>query len=167
MTNVQTSVALLNKLVSGGQTGADRAALDFALTHGISHGGWCPKGRKAEDGPIDARYQLKETPANSYIQRTEWNVRDSDGTVVFSIAAALKDGSKTTVVLAHKHGKPIIHISRAAGPAPPDQALLGFILEHRIQVLNVAGTRASEEPEIGAFVQNILSKAIAVKERPR
>ena len=77
--------AMIEKIISGGQTGADCAALDFAIEHGIPHGGWCPGGRLAEDGPIDARYQLKETPSANYTQRTEWNVRDSDGTVVFSI----------------------------------------------------------------------------------
>ena len=76
---------MIEKIISGGQTGADCAALDFAIEHGIPHGGWCPGGRLAEDGPIDARYQLKETPSANYTQRTEWNVRDSDGTVVFSI----------------------------------------------------------------------------------
>lgn len=80
------------KILSGGQTGTDRAALDWAIAHGIPHGGWCPKGRKAEDGPIDGRYQLQETPSSSYVERTEWNVRDSDGTVVFSIAAVLTGG---------------------------------------------------------------------------
>ncbi len=79
------SVSGVPKIMSGGQTGADRAALDFAIGHGIKHGGWCPKGRRAEDGAIDARYQLKETPSANFVQRTEWNTRDSDGTVVFSI----------------------------------------------------------------------------------
>ena len=94
------------KIASGGQTGADRAGLDFAIEHGIPHGGWCPKGRLAEDGPIDARYDLKETPSSNYLQRTEWNARDADGTVVFSIGPTLSGGSKKTVSLAHKHGKP-------------------------------------------------------------
>ena len=76
-------MAVIEKIVSGGQTGADRAALDFAIERGISQGGWCPKGRMAEDGPIHARYQLKETPSSGYVQRTEWNVRDGHGTVVF------------------------------------------------------------------------------------
>jgi hypothetical protein len=65
------------KIVSGGQTGADRAALDWALSRGIECGGWCPKGRKAEDGRIAKRYPLIETPSASYVQRTEWNVRDT------------------------------------------------------------------------------------------
>jgi len=73
---LRVRIVLVNQvpnIVSGGQTGADRAALDWAMEHGIQHGGWCPKGRKAEDRPIDARYQLKETPSADYIQRTEWN----------------------------------------------------------------------------------------------
>ncbi len=73
------------KIISGGQTGADRAALDWAIRNGIPHGGWCPKGRKAEDGPIEAKYQLQETPSSKYLQRTDWNARDSDGTVIFSV----------------------------------------------------------------------------------
>ena len=70
------------KIVSGGQTGADRAALDWAIDHGTAHGGWCPRGRRAEDGAIPARYLLNETPSARYEERTEWNVRDSDGTVI-------------------------------------------------------------------------------------
>lgn len=66
-------MALLAKMQSGGQTGADRAALDFAIEHGIPHGGWCPQGRPAEDGPIDRSYRLEEMPSSSYPQRTEWN----------------------------------------------------------------------------------------------
>src|SRR6266542_4186564 len=96
---------IVERIVSGGQTGADRTALDWAIAHGVPHGGWCPKGRKAEDGPIDARYELVETTSSDYLQRTEWNVRDSDGTVVFSIATMLTGGSKKTVDLAHKHRK--------------------------------------------------------------
>jgi hypothetical protein len=77
----------IQKIVSGGQTGADRAALDYAIAIGIPHGGWCPKGRKAEDGPIDRRYALAETPRADCLQRTEWNVRDTDGTVIFTVGA--------------------------------------------------------------------------------
>ena len=77
----------VTKFVSGGQTGADRAALDWAIEHKFEHGGWCPLGRLAEDGPIDPKYELTETPTAEYAQRTEWNVRDSDGTVIFSIGS--------------------------------------------------------------------------------
>src|SRR5687767_3104152 len=102
----------IKKIVSGGQTGADRAALDFAIAHRLPHGGWCPAGRTAEDGVIDWRYRLKETPSPTYTQRTEWNVRDSDATVVFSIASSLVGGSQLTCEFATRHGRPCIHISR-------------------------------------------------------
>ena len=147
------------KIVSGGQSGADRAALDFAIARGIPHGGWCPKGRTAEDGPIDPRYQLKETPSADYAERTEFNVRDSDGTVVFSIAAVLTGNSQQTAEVARRHQKPVLHLSQEGGPPSPERALLNFIRDHRIQVLNLAGPRASGEPEVGAFVQAVLDKA--------
>src|SRR5262249_54793182 len=73
-------------IISGGETGADRACLDWAIENGIPHGGWCPKGRKATDGELDSKYRLKETPSEKYLERTEWNVRDSDATVVFTLA---------------------------------------------------------------------------------
>jgi hypothetical protein len=76
---------------------------DWATFHDIPHGGWCPKGRKAEDGVIPPQYQLTETPSASYLQRTEWNVRDSDGTVIFTIAAKLAGGLKRTAEFANKH----------------------------------------------------------------
>jgi len=100
-------MAIITKIVSGGQTGADRAALDFAIEHGVSHGGWCPKSRLAEDGPIHPRYKLQETPTRSYPQRTEWNVRDSDGTVIFTIAERLNGGSRKTARFTRKLGKPV------------------------------------------------------------
>jgi len=149
---------VIAKLFSGGQTGADRAALDWAIEHGIQHGGWCPNGRLAEDGPIDARYTLKETPGTEYDQRTEWNARDSDGTVVFSIKETLTAGSKQTIEFAQQHGKPVLHLFRNGGPTSPELALRHFILDHDIKVLNVAGPRASHESEVGAFVKEVLSK---------
>jgi hypothetical protein len=159
-------MALIEKIVSGGQTGADRAALDFAIVQRLPHGGWCPHGRKAEDGTIDPRYNLQETPSSGYVQRTGWNTRDSDGTVVFSIAPVLTSGSKKTVELAHKHHKPVIHISRDGDAASPAQALLRFIQDNKIKVLNVAGPRASEEPDGYAFVIDALGNALSLLHRP-
>jgi hypothetical protein len=153
-------MAGIEKIISGAQTGADRAALDFAIERGIEHGGWCPYGRKAEDGTIGPSYQLKETPSGGYFQRTEWNVRDSDGTVVFSLAPVLTGGSQKTIELAHKHRKPVIHIARDGASALPTLALLRFVQGDKIKVLNVAGPRASEEPEVGAFVKDVLGKAL-------
>lgn len=83
-------------IISGGQTGVDRAALDWAIANRIPHGGWCPKGRRAEDGPLPRRYKLRETPSRSYAQRTRWNVRDSDATLIFSAANSLTGGSELT-----------------------------------------------------------------------
>ena len=103
---------MITKLICGGQTGADTAALDVALRHAFPHGGWCPKGRKSEDGPIPLRYLLTETPSASYLQRTEWNVRDTDGTVVFPLASTVTGGSLRTIDFAKKHEKPWIHINR-------------------------------------------------------
>jgi hypothetical protein len=152
---------LVQKIVSGGQTGADRAALDWAIEHGVPHSGWCPKGRLAEDGVIHLKYQLQETPSSSYGQRTEWNIRDSNGTVIFSIARVLTRGSKKTMEFAHEHGKPLIHISKAGGLLAPATAFLEFIEANEIRVLNVAGPRASEEAQVGRFVKEVLDKAWA------
>jgi len=153
------------KIVSGGQTGADRAALDFAIAHGIAHSGWCPKGRKAEDGPIGPRYALAETPSADYLQRTEWNVRDTDGTVIFTVATKLTGGSKRTAEFAARHSKPVIHLSQAAdGPAAAAK-LAAFVRDHGIKVLNVAGSRASKEPDVGGFVSDSLAAAFC-KQKP-
>ncbi len=152
-------MAVLEKIISGGQTGADRAALDCAMEHGIPHGGWCPKGRLAEDGLIELRYKLEETPSSEYAQRTEWNVRDSQGTVVFSIAAKLSGGSQRTVAAAKKHRRPCLHLSRRVPADMAREALLRFIRQNKIRCLNVAGPRASEEPEAYRFVKQALSSA--------
>ena len=151
-------MVFLQRIVSGGQTGADRAALDWAIQNGIAHGGWCPQGRWAEDGPLPSIYQLRETPDNHPTQRTEWNVRDSDGTVIFSVDSALKGGSKYTQQCAVMHDKPCLHLRRDQSDRAADR-LVEFIRDHRIKVLNVAGPRASSEPEVGPFVKAVLEEA--------
>jgi len=166
-------------IVSGGQTGADRAALDFAIEHGIPHGGWCPRGRLAEDGPIPAQYNLQETPTDKYPQRTEWNVRDSDATAIFTLAAFAEGGTLLTFEIAQRLGKPWQHVARDAGlialgdvAANPAEApatlplsahaarLREFLIKHEVRHLNVAGPRASQEPEIGDFVRGVLAGAL-------
>jgi len=82
------------KIVSGGQSGADQAALDGAIANGVDHGGWCPKGRKSEDGKIDPKYLLTEIPSASYLERTEWNVRSSDATVILTMFSKVFVGSR-------------------------------------------------------------------------
>jgi len=150
----------LEKIISGGQTGVDRAGLDVAIRWGFPHGGWCPKGRKAEDGPISAQYQLLETSSASYLQRTERNVRDSDGTVIFTIAPNLAGGSKRTAEFAAKHRKPLIHMAqRASSYESPALLLQRFVEENGVRILNVAGTRASKEPDVWRFAYETLEAA--------
>ena len=148
------------KIVAGGQTGVDRAALEWALTHGVPHGGWCPKGRQAEDGVIPPRFQLKETGSNNYSIRTRRNIRDSGGTVIFSGRAELMGRTKETAEFAKVIGKPLLHLVSSAGLNETADQLNAFLREHGIVVLNVAGPRASEEPEVGQFVTAVLSHAL-------
>jgi putative molybdenum carrier protein len=153
------------RIVSGGQTGADRAALDWAIAHGVPHGGWCPRGRKAEDGMIAREYQLMETPSDDYVQRTEWNVRDSDGTVILSLSETLTGGSRKTAEIARQYGRPWLHLSRGASGADAGERLRRFVEEHRIRVLNVAGPRASTEPAVRGFVSETLEQAFLASSR--
>ena len=152
---------VLQKIISGGQTGADRAALDFAIAHGIPHGGWYPCGRQAEDGIIPQRYQLRETPSPDYAQRTEWNVRDSDATVIFSVATALSGGSQQTAEFARQHRKPWLHLSLERDAAAAASKLMSFLRQHQVRTLNVAGPRLSQEPEVGVFTTQTLAELLA------
>jgi hypothetical protein len=149
----------ITKIISGGQTGADRAGLDVALAHHFPHGGWCPKGRKAEDGQIDAKYDLTETPSANYLQRTEWNVRDTDGTIVFTMAEEITGGSMRTIEFARKHNKPYWHVSRTDSKLPVSE-VTDFIKQHEIKMLNIAGSRESKEPGINEWVQQVLNRAL-------
>jgi hypothetical protein len=139
---------VIKKIISGGQTGADRAALDVAIKEGIPHGGWIPKGRKAEDGMLPDKYQLQEIPTASYSKRTEQNVLDSDGTLIVS-HGKLNGGSALTRRLAEKHKRPHIHLDMN-GLSTDDaaDALRVWIENNRIMILNVAGPRANKDPDI-------------------
>jgi hypothetical protein len=152
-------LGMLDKIVSGGQTGADRAGLDWAISRGIPHGGWCPKGRRAEDEVIPAEYQLQEMRTTSYLKRTEQNVIDSDGTVILSIKPMLSSGSKRTAEFARKHKRPFLHIHSATVGAA--EKLAAFVRDNQIRTLNVAGPRASSEPAIADFVAKVLDEAFA------
>jgi hypothetical protein len=136
---------MLEKIISGGQTGVDRAALDVALEMAIPCGGWCPKGRRAEDGVIDARYPLEETSSPHYRLRTERNVRESDGTLIVARGRA-KGGTALTIRLAEKYKKPLFVVDLASGCRP--DAAKEWIQKNNIKTLNIAGPRESESPSI-------------------
>ncbi|MEM9185627.1 MAG: putative molybdenum carrier protein [Planctomycetota bacterium] len=149
-------------IISGGQTGADRAALDFALAHGLPHAGWCPRGRQAEDGRLDPRYNLRETASTKYDERTRRNIDESDGTVVFSPTATTTGGTQLTLDHARRLGKPLLHLVAAADKpiAAHAAALRGWVTTHRVTRLNIAGPRASQAPGIEEFVCSVLEAAI-------
>ena len=148
------------KIVAGGQTGVDRAALEWALANDVPHGGWCPKGRQAEDGVIPLQFQLRETGSINYSIRTRRNVRDSGGTVIFSARAELTGGTQETAAFAKEIGKPLLHLVSSAGIDETATRLNAFLREHGIVVLNVAGPRASEEPGVDRFVKAVLAQAL-------
>ena len=136
---------IFSKIISGGQTGVDRAALDAALEMGLPVGGWCPKGRRAEDGPIDGRYPLRETGSFYYPIRTERNVLDSDGTLILTRGKP-KGGTALTVKLAKAHKKPYLLIDLSSGEE--DHSVPEWGRANHIKILNVAGPRESESSGI-------------------
>ena len=156
--------AVLKKIVSGGQTGVDRAALDVALANKVPCGGWCPTGRKAEDGPLAAQYPLVETPSDDYAQRTEWNVRDSDGTLVLT-DGELSGGTAQTAESAARLGKPCLVLDLAQRPTP--ESVLAWALTHTVRILNVAGPRESKSPGIYDRARQFLSEILSLNEEVR
>jgi len=143
----------VERIVSGGQTGVDRAALDVAIQLGIEHGGWCPRGQLAEDGPIPPRYQLTEIDSAEYWVRTERNVVDSQGTLIL-YGGELTGGTELTLRMAVKHDKPHLTVDLQARPSP--QMARQWILKHNLHHLNVAGPRESSAPGIGQSARQFL-----------
>jgi hypothetical protein len=152
------------RIVSGGQTGADRAALDWAIRNGIAHGGWCPKGRLAADGVIDARYRLTETDSEDYAVRTRLNVRDSDATLIFNLGA-LDGGTALTAEHAHALGRPCLALQLDAGPAASPAgaatAIDDWMANGAVATLNVAGPREQGRPGIYAATTAALDAWLA------
>jgi len=146
---------IVKMIISGGQTGVDRAALDWAIAHGVPHGGWCPAGRKAEDGAIDAKYQLQETESANYRVRTACNVRYSDATLILN-RGELEGGSLETLRIAEREGKPplVIQVDDERGAAN----LRKWLGQVQPGVLNVAGPRESKRPGIYAAAYAELDK---------
>lgn len=149
---------VLKKIVSGAQTGADIAGIDAAIANDFPYGGWLPKGRKTEEGPLHNKYQMLEMKSSGYPKRTEQNIIDSDGTVIF-MRGELSGGSGLTKKLAMKHGKPWLHLTMQDHTILPSvRSLVIWVADHGIEVLNVAGRCASRDPDIyGLAYQTIFA----------
>ncbi len=154
----------LTKILSGGQTGVDRAALDVALEAGVPCGGWCPLGRRAEDGRIPDRYPLRETESADYSERTERNVRDSDGTLIVT-RGPLSGGTALTERCARRLGRPVLIVDLDKDdPEHWAACIRDWIATHGIRVLNVAGPRESQQPGIYDAARQLLSTVLASPE---
>ncbi len=154
-------MSVLQRVVSGGQTGVDRAALDAALEAGLEIGGWCPAGRRAEDGRIPDRYPLQETPSAETAERTEWNVRDADGTLVI-FAGPLRGGTELAVQVAHRLGKPLLVVDLARPTDPAE--VTRWIAVFGIRTLNVGGPREGESPGIYRHAMPLLRGVFGLRE---
>ncbi len=157
-----SQLPIIKRIVSGGQTGVDRAALDVAIELGLAIGGWCPSGRKAEDGPIPPRYPLVETSFRQYGVRTRWNVRDTDGTLILT-AGEPTGGTGLTAQTAERLSRPLLVLDLDLAPDP--QVVREWLALHCIQVLNVAGPRESTVAGVyertAKFLRAVLSASAA------
>jgi len=145
----------LKKIISGGQTGVDRGALDAAIALGIEHGGWCPQGRLAGDGRIPDRYRLEETDSPDYPIRTERNVLDSDATLILC-RGQISGGTLLTLRFAEQHQRPCLAVDLDM-PLPPAE-IRQWLRENNIKVLNVAGPRESQSPGIAQLACDFVVK---------
>lgn len=139
------SFSSIIKIISGGQTGVDRAVVDFAMHNNIPCGGWCPKGRLSENGKISNKYPLTETSTTDYIERTEKNIKDSNATLIIH-AGKIDKGTKQTIELCIGYYKPLCKINLKDKQSITE--LINWIEENNIDVLNIAGPRESHSPGI-------------------
>lgn len=151
---------------SGGQTGADRGGLDAAIELDVPHEGWCPKGRRAEDGPIPAQYVLRECDSEDYRVRTELNVAATDGTIIFT-HGILSSGSFLTSNFCKKHKKPylwldleVIRRNKDNNVISSYEAIIEFVWQNSIDKLNIAGNRESKSPGIQQNVKRVMTQVL-------
>ncbi len=147
----------LRKIISGGQTGVDRAALDVAKSLNIQEGGWCPNGRRAEDGEISSEYSLKETDSSDYPERTRLNIEDADATLILYLNV-LEGGTRYTFQYARDINKPIKLID--LNKTRDVNSVSDWLIQEDIKILNIAGPRASKCPEIYQIAYDFLIQAL-------
>ncbi len=157
---LNSSAIRLEKIVSGGQTGVDRAALDVAMEMAVPCGGWCPKGRTAEDGVIDSRYPLQESATKNYAERTALNVKDSDGTLILSRGLALRGGTALTKTFTERYQRPCLVIDLRSAVSMTE--VIAWLSDNSIRVLNIAGPRESSWPGIARQAAGVLRELIRV-----
>lgn len=150
-----------NRIISGGQVGVDRAALDWAMEHDVPHGGWCPQGRRAIDGELPARYQLQEADSPSYAKRTRLNVRDSDATLIIN-QGTLDGGTRLTVKCAEQLGKPnlCVQVNEDDSLGVIADDIRRWLRVGRFHTLNVAGPRETKRPGIYAITRELLDRVL-------
>ena len=156
------TITTLERIISGGQTGVDRGALDGAIARGVPHGGWCPEGRLAEDGRIPDRYAVTENGSRDYAVRTEQNVLVSDGTLVLCVGKP-RGGTALTCYLAGQHRKPLLVVDLAANEDP--RGVVDWLAAHSIRVLNVAGPRESTHPGIQTAAADFIVRMLDAQEK--
>ncbi|MCX7423230.1 MAG: putative molybdenum carrier protein [Planctomycetia bacterium] len=157
---IALNTGMLVKIISGGQTGVDRAALDVAIELGINYGGWCPLGRRSEDGVIPETYKLQEAPTANYADRTALNVRDSDATLIIA-KRPLRSGTALTQRMADRYQRPSLVVD------PHDTTSITKVIEwlkaNNVKVLNVAGPRESLRQDVGSVAARFLMQVLIVK----
>ena len=146
---------IISKIISGGQTGVDQGALDYALENSVPCGGWCPKGRLCENGKIPEKYPVRECESKEYPYRTEKNVIDSDGTLII-IKNSADRGTGLTKRLCEKHNKPIIIIDIIGSHGDQRESIQEWINTNNISVLNIAGNRESFSEGIQEKTKDLL-----------
>jgi len=150
---------MIQKIISGGQTGADIAGVDAAITSNIPYGGWLPKNRRTENGALSEEYtDFQVMTWGGYPKRTEQNVIDSDGTVFFTYGK-LSGGSSLTKMFAVKHKRPWLHVNLNTTSDPVD-LIINWLIKWEIEILNIAGKTASKSPAIYNRVKNIIEQIL-------
>jgi Circularly permutated YpsA SLOG family len=152
----------VERVISGGQTGADRGGLDAAIALGIPHGGWCPQGRRAEDGVIPAKYDLRESPSSGYVERTTRNIAEADATIVFSFSRRTAGpGTRLTLTSALKLRRPCLFVE-LDDQAGQHAAVRSWLKNAKPKTLNVAGSRESKCPGIEVRVKDLLVAVLSI-----